>query len=836
MSQFKKQIVKTLLTGQQFIDNHQVDNDSTLREYQAPGPQYDFDWLTSNNADFHNQYQSADLPEVLPGKYFAEIGFDETTLNGMTGPASVQMTVGPRTAKAVVNGTAAPFSTALQLLKPNEYEATATATGMEQLLDSAIAHFRKTFPDYIIERSGSSMIVTARFEGTFYNATWTFTGPTGAIELVLESANDNQRWDQQYYATTGDYSVVLDVEKQSDSFEPTSVRLNLVSLTQSFNDLNSYRFNLKGLFNKMHRKQPMINQVYVDPVSLGSYEGIIPAYVEPFNQYLISTFSQTGISKQDEDLSMTVRVFDAKWDTLSDERLFDYIPKNRMIAPTPGADTLYQIRLRYTFDFRTAIPDTEIIYAQLNRPDASQIIFQGSPSFTSSGFEVQLTTNIADLLDEMRNSYYDYLKDGPFDGYNSTTSTPVQVNSQYGYIDFVFVMPVELKTEISSFDINANPWVKITYSTGPGIQNPQSWSLNPSVEFGPDGQFITWQPVKLLSSYREVPTQFWQLQNGAAASVSTTAKVVDVYYTDRWMSSAWVSMFCLHPGWTVAGTPDHLLTGLSMSQMRITHQSGLVSWDNRGAEGDDNPRSIFAAIVENICFDSEVSGQLTPGIIQFNWAAHVGWGWLSPYFASGDLPEEIEFTLDYLVSIGLEQFRIPATQSIRLRMHQLLPGEAVHEFAFKGRLGGMSSLTVVDQRRESIKTDTTLRSATQEFDSETYFNTEDGFLIQNSDLSQYSYKPYFELDSVEGTGTYEVEYRTTDLDEAVQLRDLAESDAVYYRQQLPSDPIGRQPFVWIPVMPQVEWKITEAREYSVMIRWQLMSDSNNVLRINNKIQ
>lgn len=855
MSSFFRQIVKTLLTGEKFIDNYQRAGDSTLAGYSnnlipVPDTYYNFNWLTSNNADFHFQYRSADIPGVDREFYSVVIEFDETILNALTGPVTLSVNSLNRTSTIEINGSASPFSTSLKLLKPNEYSATDTATGLDQLIDTAVAFIRKQFPDYIVSRNDEFIFISSRFIGTFYNLIITITGTTGAVSILSQLLSLNDRYDQQFQGETGQYDVVLDVYKISDSFERTSTRLDLTSLNQSFSDDNFYKFNLKSLFNTVHKRQPMINQIFVDPPSgddpgIATYSGIVPAYLEPFNDYNIQTYSRSAVAKIDEQIVTTVKVFDAKWDTLADERLFDYILKNPLNPPTIPAAAVRELKFRFTFDVTIPFTGEDIVTIDADLFPSTTISLIASLLNTTYLNSIELSNTVAPMLERMSSSYYNWLQTEPLVSATSSTCTTTAVNEKYGYVDFVFYLP-ESAALITGVTTSETPQVKFTYSHSVGITNPQPYSLNQTVWFNED--FSAWQPIKLLNSYREAPTKFWQLQHGAPAEVSPIAKVLDVYYTVNWISSAWVSAFCLHPGFVIPGESLHLNSRLIMSQMRITHESGLVSWDNYGCARESGDRLIPAAIVQDIVWDNPVSEYKTPGLIQFNWSAHMyntiiptdssGIPWIQTLINSGDRPAQIEFTLDQLVIHEDMGFTLPTTQSIRLIMHQLQPGEHVHEFAFKGRLGGMTSLTIVDQRQETIKSTNNLRSNIQEYESETFYETGAGSLIQKQDLARNTYTPYYVLDTVSSEGTYQVNYTTTDYEEYIQLRDFADSEQVYYRVLEPdfNGNISQSSVIWIPIKPDVDWSVKETREYTMSIKWQLMSDSNNVLRVNNKIQ
>lgn len=846
MSNYFRQSFKTLMTGNPLIDNYQVEGDTTIRT-AVTGSLYDFDFVASRHSDVILQLEASGSRESV-GNYNASAEFDITGINAMTAGQFVSFKVQTPSKTVDIrfgNYTTTPTFRDFYLVpRPSAITVVGSSgiTASEVFCKTIVGILQKELPEYAVDYlplGDGTVEITAIHPGGLYNATITAVDALGAPSSLVTIVSTDaliEAYDAQCVDVYGDFNIAIEVDADSNSYLTDIQTRYLATQVKGYNKSHKYVFNVKDILNKM---LPVYN--LLDQKDASSFSGggtfLLNGQIEPVADVTLKVKMVSNELEYDEGIEIKLKVIDGKWSTLQDVIVFDYL--HDKMLPIDNTQDESESIIRVYADISTPFDGNTYTLNYSTENDISFVI--ATSNTTSADETINFAQNIDGILSDLAVSYLNYMIDvyeanGEFG--MRINSRQVKLSNTFGYVEFhLFTAIGNNDTTLINFDAvtgasgvdAANPYLRVYPQTGIIPNTQLEW---PST--------TEYRPRRLLNNYRTSPSNYFQDvydYNDWSDNDKTRFNVleeVDVYFdgASSYMSSAFASFFTLWPGITIDDTRDTVQTTLGISRALIETQEGysyFVTVDPIQFE------ATFSVVGTPILDDENINR--TPGICHFNISALVRTvsGVLNDVYYNevGSLvpskARSITLNFDALyVPPGLPQSRVPLTTAIKLNMIPVESTETVHEFVYKSSLGGFSSFSFVGDLVENISSEVTTSTREQETLDNTVYNN--GDVTVNQFTAQY-FSHFVNSRTVEENNTeatYSLTYRTSNKEEYRRLRDMVESERIYYRLTDKNN-IGQ--YIWAEVQASFKYELT-GTDYTLGIEFTFLNPSANTLKLN----
>jgi hypothetical protein len=845
MSNYLRQSFKTLLTGNPNIDNYQVENDQTIRTSLPlfSGSNYNFDFITSRYADTVLQLQASGSL-VNPGTYTGDIAFDYSGIAAMTTGSFVSIKVEtPQKTVDVRFGNYASLPTFRDYYivpRPTEITVVGVAgNSTEEIFSNSIAGIlQRELPAYRIESTSpsGSIIVSAINPGGTQNALITATDATGSASSIVTVNNTTalfEAYDDQCIDVYGDFNVAMDIDASVSNGLGDSQRF-LATLLKSYNKSHTYVFNARDVLNKMLPAYNLLDQKDGN-INNGSLT-ILNGQIEPTPEVNLVLKMIANELEYSENIEFKLRVIDGKWTTLSDNRLFDYF-HDKMLNIDPAQDESESF-IRFYVDISTPFTGSDITVEYSNVAGAT-FLFTATTGSTADE-KVNYTQNLTGILNDISTDYLSYVNNEFITQLGESgmriSVRSAELSSTFGYVEFhVFTPTGDNDTNLIDFSNT------VTAPAGEDLIRvyPQATIALPNTQTGWVSE-TDYQVKRLLNNYRteDSPNYFqnvyqytdWTFDNGLLEKLNET-EVIDVYVNSNgnYASSAFISFPTLWPGSKLGEDVgvETLSTRLSLSRVLIQNENGNEYFSTilQGQIFED-----FNVIATPILDDEFLNR--TEGIAHINIAPYVinSDVLVSPYqFPNGSeiLNTSLTFNVDLVVTNTLT-YRVPLTTPVKLNIIRVAENERVHELAYKTSLGGFSSLSFVGDMTEVLENEVETSTREQFTTDNTIYN--DGDNTITTLYAQY-FNHYIASRTVESNDTtakYRLQYRTSNKQEYQRLRDLVESEKIYYRLYDRENAPGQ--YIWAEISATFSYDYSGI-DYTLDIEFEFLNPSGNILRL-----
>jgi hypothetical protein len=165
---------------------------------------------------------------------------------------------------------------------------------------------------------------------------------------------------------------------------------------------------------------------------------------------------------------------------------------------------------------------------------------------------------------------------------------------------------------------------------------------------------------------------------------------------------------------------------------------------------------------------------------------------------------------------------IPMTYPVKINLIPVAQGQRVNEFVYRSSLGGFCSLNIVGDPVEEVTNKTTRTVSTQATIDNTVYNNGDVDVIQLYGQYYTHAVNSFNIDSNDVDVKYKLEYRTQNKDQYQKLKDLVESESIYYRIYDKRNP---ETYKYVEVDCKFDYNY-EGNDYTLGIEFKFMGDES----------
>jgi len=825
--------------------------------FALKGAQYPFNYIASRWTNLNIQLDAEWSAEGTRVPYSCELVFDFDSINGITSFKEIRFEFPSFSNLKVIKIRIAPigsptdsilFKDFYRVNIPEDYNNVPLDIDGRFVFMSNIQNILKrnfTDFDFIYEgrndqgQPSDKILVKGKNIGSNWNLTIVDNPPW--MEKQNEVLSVDRYQDgllRSYYSLLNnnipDFNVLLDVKVRSRTlydrnwsdadFIPEQNYTPITTLSIGFNSNGSYNFYLKELLNGAIGKSHLPN--FTD-----FYDG----WLELPTELNIEVFTGTGLIRVPEGLKLDFLVLDTKWDNLSEEYITDYLDVNYIerndITFSEENVFLNDVKFRIYIDFTKRTYDDVGSQTIEWTDEFDYYTYTLTSSNQNLDNEVDFSSNnLSDIFSNLENHWVPYFISrlqitDPDIVYSFTNG---RWNDKFGWFEMNLksnasnLLKFILVTEPETIKIH---WVELQIGT------PKPTNILPYIATALSENSTAFYTIKTLNNYRWEDSNYFKeqydydwnsyLPNGIKCN---EMEVVDVYYNVEkgYCSSAFISVMAFKrliqndefPG----GFENTNDVYLAPSRLIVDWNNGSTSFISEMSYFTDTKIISWVQLQSNK--EAEVVYAENPGIYHRNFS-----NFILQYITHPNLVDEwgnditaqsMRLNFDIVSpTIGELGFSNP----FKFNLIPVRRNEVVNEFVYRSKLGGFSSLNIVGQPIEIIDGDVERYDRDFIFTNQTeYWNGVYQVIQSNGELNGN----FKNIETAKRTNRtiYSIEFRTTDDREYKRLRDLVESESIYYRIYDNRNPVN---FYFTEIFPTFKYEFN-ANEYILNIEWSFIGD------------